>query len=187
MDRAEMFGQIAALISAGHETSISLIAFCVFYLLSDRRQWEALCADPRLAAATVKEGMRYESPAVSTWRVAREDTELSGVTVPAGGKVLVLIASANRDRSFCEHADTFDIARKTDVPNLGFGWGPHLCVGATLARVDVEVALQVLAERLPGLRLAPGARITFRPGITVRMPANDFRVEWGAENTPGGL
>ena len=186
MDRAEMFGQIAALISAGHETSISLIAFCVFYLLSDRRQWEALCADPRLAAATVKEGMRYESPAVSTWRVAREDTELSGVTVPAGGKVLVLIASANRDRSFCEHADTFDIARKTDVPNLGFGWGPHLCVGATLARVDVEVALQVLAERLPGLRLAPGARITFRPGITVRMPANDFRVEWGAENTPGG-
>jgi len=50
----------------------------------------------------------------------------------------------------------------------------------------VEVALQVLADRLPGLRLAPGARITFRPGITVRMPANDFRVEWGAENTPGG-
>jgi cytochrome P450 len=94
----------------------------------------------------------------------------------------VLIASANRDRNICEHTDTFDIARKTDVPNLGFGWGPHLCVGATLARVDVEVALQVLAERLPGLRLAPGARITFRPGITVRMPANDFRVEWGAGN-----
>jgi len=121
MDRAEMFGQIAALISAGHETSISLIAFCVFYLLSDRRQWEALCADPRLAAAAAKEGMRFESPAVSTWRVAREDTELSGVAVPAGGKVLVLIASANRDRSICEPADTFDIAHKTDVPNLGFG------------------------------------------------------------------
>ena len=123
MDRAEMFGQIAALISAGHETSISLIAFCVFYLLADRRQWEALCADPGLAAAAVKEGMRYESPAVSTWRVAREDTDLSGVTVPAGGKVLVLIASANRNRDICEHADTFDLAHKTDVPNLGSAGG----------------------------------------------------------------
>jgi len=108
------------------------------------------------------------------------------VTVPAGGKILVLIASANRDQGICEHADTFDIAHKTAEPNLGFGWGPHLCVGATLARVDVEVALQVLAERLPGLRLAPGARITFRPGITVRMPAGDFGVEWGTGNDARG-
>jgi cytochrome P450 len=73
-------------------------------------------------------------------------------------------------------------ARRKRRASMRFGWGPHLCVGATLARVDVEVALQVLAERLPGLRLAPGAGITFRPGITVRMPANDFRVEWRAGN-----
>ncbi len=74
------------------------------------------------------------------------------------------------------------MSNTSSVRHLGFGWGPHLCVGATLARVDVEVGLQVLAQRLPSLRLVPGGQITFRSSITVRIPASGFRVEWDAGN-----
>jgi cytochrome P450 len=179
-----MFGQIASLISAGHETSVSLIAFCVFSLLSDRSQWEALCADPALASAAVKEGLRHECPAVSAWRFATADVDLAGVRIPAGAKVLLLLSSANRDESVYPDAHRFDIARTSDTPNLGFGWGIHLCVGATLARVDVEIGLQALAERLPSLRIAPGAALTFRPSVAVRMPAGDFRVTWDVPAGP---
>ena len=101
-------------------------------------------------------------------RVTVEEVELGGVLLPAGSPVLPAVVSANRDSSVFPGADQIDLTRVNN-PHLGYGAGPHHCLGAALARMELQEALGALLRRLPGLRLAvPESELRFKPGLVVR-------------------
>ena len=162
----ELLATVGLLFFAGHETTVNLLGNGLVAMLRAPGQWAALRADPGLARAAVEEMRRFDTPVQRVSRVALEDVELAGQRVAAGEMVNVIIAGANRDPAQFHDPDSFLIGR-TDGPHLAFAAGPHYCVGATLARVEAEIAMATLARRCPGLALAP-ERLTFRPNVILR-------------------
>lgn len=145
------------LLIAGHVTVTRAIGNTVVTLLRNPDQLARLRHDPALAESMVEEGLRYESPAQGLFRTVTRDTELAGVRLPAGARVMVHFGAANRDQVF-DQAERFDLGRDIANRHLAFGKGIHACIGAPLARLELRIALPRLLERLPGLRLAgPGA------------------------------
>ena len=178
LERSEVVGQLTSVASAGHETTTNLIAMGVRLLLADRPQWEALCADPGLAAAAVEETLRFDGPAKTMPRTTTADVEVGGVRIPAGERVLPMFTSANRDETVFPDAGRFDIHRpRPEHPHLGFGRGQHYCAGAGLGRLEGRVALEVLARRLPGLELEADAPLCFRPNTVIRS-LRSLRLRW---------
>jgi cytochrome P450 len=154
------------LLVAGFETTVNLIGNAVAALLDRPDQWETLRGDPGLAAAAVEETLRYDPPVQSTYRVAHVPVELAGERFRPGDGVLLLLGGAARDPAAYPDPDRFDLHRRPDVGHLAFSAGVHYCLGAPLARLEAEVGLRRLAERLPGLlRAGPGR---MRPASTIR-------------------
>jgi cytochrome P450 len=114
---------------------------------------------------------------VSVFRYATEEAEIGGHSVPAGARVQLLLAAANRDEAVYGCPESFDPSRRMPTVHLSLGAGAHFCVGAPLARMQTRVALEQLSSRLPGLRLAPGQEVTFRPDLRTRVP-DRLMVEW---------
>jgi cytochrome P450 len=142
----ELYSMVVLLIVAGHETTVSL--------LTHPDQLAALQADPALAPGAVEELLRFDSPVERTiTRWAAAEVEVGGRTISRGDFVIAVISSANRDGTRFPDADALDLARE-DLRHVGFGRGPHSCLGAPLARLETEIALTKLLDRLPGLRLA---------------------------------
>lgn len=166
----EVVRQMSGLVVAGHETTTNLIAHAVLHLLRDRAQWEALVADPALIASAVEETLRYDSSVLGMLRVATENFDVAGARIRKGDRVQLAFASANRDDEIFTDADRFDVRRPRQPRHIAFGVGPHFCVGATLARLEVRVALEVLVERLPGLHLKSGHAVRFKPNAAFRGP-----------------
>lgn len=136
------------------QTTTELIANAVLTLLSHPDQLTLVRADPSLMPRAVEEMMRWCGPDLLTMpRFPREDVEVGGVTIRAGEPVMAVIASANRDPRAYRDPERLDVTRKPEVMQLGFLHGPHLCVGAALARTQTEIALTALFERFPGLAL----------------------------------
>jgi cytochrome P450 len=167
----ELIDLATQMLLAGHETTVSLIGTSVVLLMRHPDQLAALRADPALVAPAIEEIMRYESPADSSLlRVATADVEIAGVTIRKGEAVIGVTGSGNFDEREFANPATFDITR-THNPHLGFGYGPHFCIGAPLARVEGQVALAGLLDRFPGLRLAvPPEEIAWRPPLSLRGP-----------------
>jgi hypothetical protein len=141
----------------------------VLALLRDRRQWEALCAEPeRLAPKAVDEALRYDPPVQGTSRIALEDLELEGRAVRAGQIVVTMIGAVGRDPEVYKDPETFDIEREPEAEHLAFSGGIHYCVGQPLARLEASIALQILAETMPGLCLT--GRVRMRPSTAIRGP-----------------
>ncbi|MGP8297715.1 cytochrome P450 [Streptomyces inhibens] len=139
----------------GHETTVSRIDYGTVLLLTHPEQAEALRADPALAPAAVEEIMRMSAPSDHGFtRYAHADIGIAGVTIKSGDAVLLLPAVANRDPAAFPDPNRFDITRTPENPHLGFGHGPHFCVGAALARVQLQAMFSTLLQRLPGLQLA---------------------------------
>ena len=150
----ELYSMVVLLIVAGHETTVSLITNAVHALLSNPDQLAELRADPSLLPAAVEELLRYDSPVERTiTRWAAADVELGGETISRGDFVIGVIGSANRDPSQFADADALDLRRDAGK-HVGFGRGPHFCLGAPLARLETEIALETLFRRLPTLRLS---------------------------------
>jgi cytochrome P450 len=105
--------------------------------------------------------------------------ELGGESLPAGARLLIALGSANRDGDVFERPDEVDLHRGNAREHLSFGFGIHFCLGATLARMEVRTALEVLADRLPGLRLSESQELDFRPNLSFRGPTS-LLVEWDA-------
>ncbi|WP_410631012.1 cytochrome P450 [Amycolatopsis sp. cmx-4-83] len=141
------------LLVAGHVTTVNMIGLGLLTLLRNPRQLEELRADERLAAPAVTELLRHLSITPSLARVATEDIEVGGCLIKAGDGVMILLSSANRDEREYADPDRFDIHR-AERQNLAFGWGPHLCLGASLARLELQVVLTAVARRFPRLELA---------------------------------
>jgi cytochrome P450 len=176
----ELLSLAEAILVAGHETTASQIPNFVYVLLHNPTHLTALCENPDLVPKAVEELMRWVPLGMggSTARYALEDVELGGVTVRAGEPVVVALNSANRDESVFGDPDTIDFTR-ADAPHIGFGYGPHHCLGAPLARMELQVALRTLVTRLPGLRVAgTDADVRWKSGVATRAPEH-FPVAWG--------
>ncbi|MBW8485447.1 cytochrome P450 [Actinomadura parmotrematis] len=155
----ELVALVFGLVLAGHETTAAQISRGVLRLLSHPERWAALAADPALVPATVEEILRYDGPGgIGLLRRMTERVELSGGTVEAGEAVFLLLPAGNLDPEAFPNAAEFDPARfagdAPPSPHLAFGHGPHYCLGANLARMELQEAFSALAERTPGLRLA---------------------------------
>jgi cytochrome P450 len=151
----EMIGLCTILLVAGHETTATQIPNFVYVLLERPEVWARLRADPELIPAAVEELLRFVPlvEGASIPHYANEDVEVGGVLVRAGEPVLVAFAAANRDPSRFGAPDELRFDR-AENQHVGFGHGVHHCLGAQLARVELQEALRVLTARLPGLRLA---------------------------------
>jgi cholest-4-en-3-one 26-monooxygenase len=159
------------LIVAGNETTRNAAAGGMLAFFDHPGQWQRLVADPSLAPLAAEEIIRWVSPAVLVRRTALTDTELAGQPIAAGDKVVAFLASANRDEDVFTAPHQFDIGRDPN-PHLGFGGGPHFCLGRHLAALELQVLLAALARKTPGIR--PGGEVSrlrsnFLNGIK-RMP-----------------
>jgi cytochrome P450 PksS len=165
----ELLAMIMLLLVAGHETTVNLIGNGVLALLEHPEQMEKLRHDPALIKPAVEELLRYDSPLeMATERYAREDVSLAGVTIRSGDMVFVVIASANRDERQFEKPDKLDITREPNR-HLSFGLGTHFCLGAPLARLEGQIAINTLLRRLPDLRLAVTPdKLRWRCGLILR-------------------
>lgn len=153
------------LLVAGHETTVNLIANAILALLRNDGQWASLAAEPARVGAVVEETLRYDPPVQLVGRIAAEDITLGGVTVPKGDNMLLLTAAAHRDPDSVDRPDEFDPDRET-IRHLGFGKGPHFCIGAPLARLEATVALTALTSWFPEARLA--GEPVYKQNVTLR-------------------
>ena len=158
----ELVASAILLLNAGHEASVNSFGNGMVALLGHPEQLARLRADDALVPSAIEEMIRFDAPLQLFERTAREDVELGEVTVPAGGKVAALLGAANRDPAVFESPDTFDIGRHPNH-HIGFGAGLHHCIGAPLARMELQISLPTLLHRCPSLQLAgdPVRRQTF--------------------------
>lgn len=157
------------LLPAGAETTYRSMGNLFLALLTHTDQFEALKRDRSLVPRAIEEALRWESPITGIIRKVARDTELAGVALPAGAMLSVCVAAANHDETRYERPEEFDIFRPARQ-NMAFGFGPHRCLGAHLARLETEIALEMLMERLPEMRLDPGADDVHITGLVFRSP-----------------
>lgn len=141
-------------MTGGQETTTNLIGNGLLTLLKNPQEFARLQADPSLMPSAIEELLRYESPIQHTGRLALEDMELGGKKIRKRAAVLAVIGAANRDPERFPDPDRLDLGRK-DNQHLAFGWGPHLCFGASLGRAEGQIALSTLFGRLKNLALEP--------------------------------
>jgi len=175
----ELSSMVILLIVAGHETTVSLITNAVHALLSHPDQLAELRADPALMPSAVDELLRFDSPVERTiTRLVARDTELGGRRLERGAFVIAVIGSANRDASQFPDPEKLDLGR-AENRHVGFGRGPHYCLGAPLARLEAEIALGTLLRRLPGLRLAITEDDLYWRPIPLFRSLAELPVTWG--------
>ena len=148
----ELIATCVLIFIAGHETTVNLIGNGLLALLRHPEQLERVRSDPALVAGAVEELLRYDSPVQRTARIATEDVELGGKVIPKHALVVAAIGAANRDPEQFAEPDRFDIAR-ADNHHLAFGFGIHFCLGAPLARVEAQIAIEALLRRMPRMAL----------------------------------
>jgi cytochrome P450 PksS len=166
MSDKELLATIIGMHSAGSDTTANLIAQTVYRLLRDRSLWEEVVADRSLIPGAVEETMRFMGPVRGVVRVVKEDVQIRGVDIPAGSRIYLSLASANYDEAKFEDSGTFDIKRANSKEHLGFGLRAHFCIGSPLARMEAKIALERLADRLPGIRLAdPEQKLEYTPSL----------------------
>jgi len=166
----EICSFLRLLLPAGAETTYRSSSNLMFGLLTNPDQLDALRADRTLLPQAIEEGLRWEPPLIGIMRTAVRDAEVVGVFVPAGSFVAVNIGSANHDEKVWERPEEFDIFRPPRQ-HLAFAWGPHMCLGLHLARMETRVVVTQLLDRLPGLRLDPDAEPAAISGAIFRAPA----------------
>ncbi len=164
------------LVVAGHETTSNLLGSLLLHLLSEPTRWQELRDNPGLVPAAVEEALRIDAPVQVLHRVTTCPVSLDGVALPSGTKVLVPFGAANHDDGVFEDPDRFDLHRAKAARHLAFSKGVHYCLGAPLARLEGRVALEVLVERLPGLRLIDDD-IRYHPVFSIRS-LQRLRVAW---------
>lgn len=151
----ELLEQVMLLFIAGHETTVNLIGNGTLALLRNRAQLERMRDDPTLDVNAIEELLRYDSPVQMSRRITLQEVEIGGRTMEKGAFVAVVLASANRDRSFWgPSADDLDLGREEAHNHLSFGGGHHYCLGAALARLEGRVAIGTLIRRFPKLEQA---------------------------------
>ncbi|MEV0041404.1 cytochrome P450 [Streptomyces sp. NPDC050804] len=173
---------LAGLVAA-HETTTNASGNAMRALLENRETWDRVCADPALLPKAIEESLRYDGSVAAWRRLAVKETTVGGVTIPAGGRVMMITSSANHDGSVFENPEKFDIDRPHPNRHMTFGFGAHACMGATLARQEMRVFIEELTHRLPHMSLVEGQEITYLPNTSFRGPKN-LLVEWDPRLNP---
>jgi cytochrome P450 len=169
LDDDQICAFLRLLLPAGAETTYRSSSNLLFGLLTHPDQLEAVRDDRSLIPQAIEEGLRWEPPLTNIVRRVVEDTELCGVPMPAGAAIMVCTASANHDPSRWDNPEEFNIFRKR-FPPVAFGFGPHVCLGQHLARMETATALNALFDRLPNLRLDPAWDDPHITGLMFRSP-----------------
>ncbi len=172
-----------AILVAAHETTAFATSNAFRTLLSNPASWNAICANPALIPSAVEECLRVAGSAVAWRRVATADTEIAGVRIPKGGKLLIVQASANKDALHWENADAVDIYRDNAAEHLTFGYGAHQCMGKNIARMEMRVILDEFVRRLPHISLVEGQSFDYLPNTSFRGPKSIW-VEWDPAKNP---
>jgi cytochrome P450 len=156
LDLAYLTNEVNMILNAGNETTARLLTNTVLLLLRNPEELDKLRADRALVRGALEESLRFEAPTQWVWRYVTHDTEIDGVPIPAESLVMLVYGAANRDETW-DDPDRFRIDRP-DVHkyHMAFGGGVHLCIGAPVARLEARIALEILLDRLPNLRLVPG-------------------------------
>ncbi len=169
----EIMSLMQQFMVAGNETTTSTLAGGLLQLIRNPEQMAKAKAaaggrDPKLLGNLVEEALRYETPTAGMWRIVKADTELGGVSIPAGAVLQLRYAAANRDPKKFSDPDRFDIERTNARTHLSFGKGPHMCVGNMLSRKEMVVAFDELLERLDNFAVADENAIRILPNILLR-------------------
>jgi len=163
----ELSAMVVQMLYAGHETTRNLIGNGLFCLLEHPDQLLRLRADRALLVPAVEEMLRYEPPIIFVSRVVLEDLELGGVELPAGHLIHLGLASANRDAEVFEDPDVFEVGRRENR-HLSFGFGAHFCLGASIARMEGQVAFATLLDRFSGIEFSGDAKPVFAEDTALR-------------------
>ncbi|HEY2089671.1 MAG TPA: cytochrome P450 [Mycobacterium sp.] len=164
----ELLATCVFFLFAGMETTTNLITNAALALTEFPEQHARLIAEPSLMPSAIEELLRYCSPPQAVLRTATEDVEIAGQTISKSDNVIVLIGCADRDDEVFPRADQLILDRDPN-PHVAFSFGPHYCLGASLARLQVRIALAHLLERAPGFRRANLAeQLAYRPGFFIR-------------------
>ena len=161
----ETIATCSLLLVAGHETTVNLIANAILAMLRQPLQWTALAADGQRVSAVVEETLRYDPPVQLMGRIAAEDMTIGETAVVKGDTMMLLLAAAHHDPTAIDRPGEFDPDREA-VRHLGFGKGPHFCLGAPLARLEAAVALTAVTARFPQAQLDGEPR--YKPNLTLR-------------------
>jgi cytochrome P450 len=167
LSRAELIAMVIQLFFAGFETTEGLIGNALNVMLRNKDVFLPLAGDQEYAELATEEALRFDNSIQRQTRIAQEDTELQGVTIPKDSYVFFLIGAANRDPRRFENPNVFD-PRRPDLGSVAFGHGVHFCLGAPLARLETRIALQLIAERFPTLE--PAGDPVFGSLLAVRKP-----------------
>lgn len=157
LSEEELVAMFVLLLFAGSETTTNLLGNGFLALQRHRDQWDLICNDPSLVRDAVEECLRYDAPLQYLPRVVVDDLEIDGHPVCAGETVIIFIGAANRDPERFTDPSTFDLARPNKNEHLALAFGPHFCLGASLARLEGEMVFGTLARRFPDARLVTDA------------------------------
>jgi cytochrome P450 len=164
----EAMATLFLLITAGGESTTSLTGTGARILAERPDLQDRLRREPHLVTAFVEEACRIDPPFRGHYRTVVSDTELAGVSIPAGSTLVLMWPAANRDREAFANPDDIDLDRPNPRQHVGFGWGIHLCVGAPLARVEAKVAFERLLMRTKSFSLDPDAHLRYHRSLMVR-------------------
>ena len=164
LSQEQLDAYFMVLTVAGNETTRNLLSGGLEQLALQPEDFQRLRDEPGLVPVAVEEMVRWVSPIIQMRRTATEDTDLFGTPVQAGDKVVLYFASANRDERMFERPDLFQVDRKAN-PHMGFGFGPHFCLGVHLARIEAQIFFEEIARRLTRIEI---------DGLGERLPSNWF-------------
>lgn len=168
LSRSEFIELLITLLTAGIGTSTHFLPACV-HLLLEHGAWKTLDHSPEYLGQVVDEALRLVSPIQGVFRMTTEEVELGGVTVPANALVYAVVASANRDQQRFPNPDVIDLQRDKNTHHMVFGYGIHHCIGAPVVKLEARIALEMLHERFPNLRIARNhPPLRYLPGLLMR-------------------
>ena len=177
----EVIANVIVTMVGGQETTTNLIGNGMLTLLRQPRELHRLRDDPSIIESAVEELVRYESPSQHSARLAPDDLQLGGKLIKKRQAVMAVMAAGNRDPERFEDPDRLDLTRANNR-HLAFGWGPHFCFGAPLARIEGPIAFATLLRRLPNVALEPGA-LVWRQNLGLR-GLTALPVTFGSEPVP---
>lgn len=166
--RDEVVSMLVQLLSAGNETTASLLGSAMMLLLQDPDLQASLRASPDKIANFIEEVLRVEAPFHGHFRVVKQDTQLAGVDLKAGDRLMLLWSSAGRDEQQFDSAEKIDLYREKPKSHLSFGYGIHHCIGAALSRAEARIAIETILQRSKNLRMAENNTLQHVPSLFIR-------------------
>ena len=168
LDVPEMLSIIQQLLVAGNETTTKMLTEMIRLLVENPSEWEKLRKEPARVEKIVEETLRLSTPTQGMWRIVTSDTELGGVALRKGDRIVIVFSSANRDEALYSDPDSFEPDRENLRDHLAFGKGIHFCLGANLSRLEGKVALEELSRRLDTISLPDSNTFEYYPSFMLR-------------------